>query len=109
MCKGVRFPWEVIAYCVWLYHRFTLSFREIELLMAERGVDVTYETIRTWCARFGPEYARRLRRRSPRTDDSGISMRCSSTSAESGSACGGRSISTATYSTSSSKGSGTGR
>lgn len=47
--KGFRFPREIIAHCVWLYHRFTLSFRDIELLMAERGVEVTYETIRTWC------------------------------------------------------------
>ena len=68
MYKGFRFPREVISHCVRLYHRFSLSFREIEL-MAERGVDVTYETIRTWCARFGPEYARRLRRRASRPGD----------------------------------------
>ncbi|NMM92667.1 IS6 family transposase [Rhodococcus sp. SRB_17] len=67
--KGFRFPREIIAHCVWLYHRFTLSFREIELLMAERRIEVTYETIRTWCAKFGPEYARRLRRRAPRSGD----------------------------------------
>lgn len=48
---------------------FTLSFREIELLMADRGVEVTYETIRTWCTRLGPEYARRLRRQAPRPSD----------------------------------------
>ena len=69
MYKGYRFPREIISHCVWLYHRFTLSFRDIELLMAERGIEVTYETIRTWCARFGPEYACRLRRRQPRTGD----------------------------------------
>ncbi len=64
--KGFRFPREIIAHCVWLHHRFTLSFRDIELLMADRGgVEVTYETIRTWCTRFGPEYARRLRRQTP--------------------------------------------
>ncbi|WP_411194441.1 IS6 family transposase [Rhodococcus erythropolis] len=67
--KGYRFPREIIAHCVWLYHRFTLSFRDIELLMAERGIEVIYETIRTWCTRFGPEYARRLRRRQPQTGD----------------------------------------
>ena len=67
--KGFRFPPEIISHCVWLYHRFPLSYREIELMMAERGIDVTYETIRTWCARFGPEYARRLRRRAPRAGD----------------------------------------
>ena len=54
---------------MWLYYRFTLSFREIELLMAERGIEVTYETIRTWCIRFGPEYSRRLRRRQPHAGD----------------------------------------
>ena len=67
--KGFRFPREIIAHCVWLYHRFTLSFREIELMMAARGVGVSYETIRAWCTRFGPEYARRLRRRAPRPGD----------------------------------------
>ncbi|WP_095973405.1 IS6 family transposase [Rhodococcus erythropolis] len=67
--KGYRFPREIISHCVWLYYRFTLSFREIELLMAERGVEVTYETIRAWCARFGPEYACRLRQRAPSPGD----------------------------------------
>ncbi|MDV6277941.1 IS6 family transposase [Rhodococcus erythropolis] len=67
--KGFRFPREIIAHCVWLYHRFTLSFREVELLMAERGIEVSYETIRTWCAKFGPDYARRLRARAPRSGD----------------------------------------
>ena len=56
--KGFRFPREIISHCVWLYHRFPFSYREIGLMMAERGIDVTYETIRTWCTRFGPEYAR---------------------------------------------------
>ncbi|OYD61420.1 putative transposase [Rhodococcus sp. OK302] len=67
--KGFRFPREIISHCVWLYHRFTLSFREIELLMAARGIEVTYETIRTWCAKLGPEYARRLRRHQPQSGD----------------------------------------
>ena len=67
--KGFRFPREIISHCVWLYHRFTLSFREIELLMAARGITVSYETIRAWCTRFGPEYARQLRRRTPRPGD----------------------------------------
>lgn len=58
--KGSRFPREIISYCVWLYHRITLSFGEIKLLMADRGIEVTYETIRTWFTRFGPEYAHRL-------------------------------------------------
>ncbi|MDV6278507.1 hypothetical protein R3Q06_34455 [Rhodococcus erythropolis] len=69
MYKGYRFPREIIAHCVWLYHRFTLSFREVELLMAAREIAVWYETIRTWRTRFGPGYARRLRRRALRPGD----------------------------------------
>jgi putative transposase len=64
-----RFPREIIAHCVWLYHRFTLSFRDIEELMAMRGVTLTYETIRRWCAKFGQTYANGLRRRRPRPGD----------------------------------------
>lgn len=67
--KGYRFPREIISHCVWLYYRFTLSFREIELPMAVRGVEVSYETIRAWCVRFGSEHARRLRPREPQPDD----------------------------------------
>lgn len=48
MYRGFRFPREMISHCVWLYRRFPLSFREIELLMAACGIEVTYETIRTW-------------------------------------------------------------
>jgi putative transposase len=54
---------------VWLYHRFPLSFREVEELMLQRGVIVSYETIRRWCAKFGQAYANGLRRRRPRTGD----------------------------------------
>jgi putative transposase len=61
--KGHRYPAEIIAHCVWLHHRFPLSFREVEELMLVRGVIVSYETIRQWYAKFGPEYAGRLRRR----------------------------------------------
>jgi putative transposase len=67
--KGHRYPVEVISHCVWLYHRFPLSFREVEELMLERGVTVSYETIRRWCARFGQAYANALRRRQPRPGD----------------------------------------
>ena len=67
--KGHRYPAEIIAHCVWLYHRFPLSFREVEELMLVRGVIVSYETIRQWCAKFGPEYAGRLRRRRKRPAD----------------------------------------
>ena len=51
--KGHRYPVEIINHCVWLYFRFPLSFREVEELMLTRGVVVSYETIRRWCAKFG--------------------------------------------------------
>ena len=66
---GYRFPPDIISHAVWLYHRFCLSFRDAEDLLAQRGVTVTYETIRQWCQRFGPVYARRLRRRRGRLGD----------------------------------------
>ncbi len=50
--KGFRFPQDIIAHAVWLYYRFSLSFRDVEELLAERGVVVTYETIRQWCLKF---------------------------------------------------------
>src|SRR5271157_5079266 len=68
-CKGYRYPIEVIGHAVWLYHRFALSLRDVEELMVARGVVVTYETIRSWCAKFGPAYAAQLRRRRPRPGD----------------------------------------
>ena len=61
--KGFRFPQEIIAHAVWLYFRFNLSFRDVEELLAERGVVVTYETVRQWCRKFGQTYANTLRRR----------------------------------------------
>ena len=67
--KGHRYPAEIIAHCVWLYFRFPLSFREVEELMLDRGVIVSYETIRRWCAKFGQAYANGLRRRRPRPGD----------------------------------------
>jgi putative transposase len=60
---GHRFPPDIISHAVWLYHRFCVSFRDTEDLLAQRGITVSYEAIRQWCRRFGPEYARRLRRR----------------------------------------------
>ena len=57
-----RFPIDVISQCVWLYFRFCLSYRDVEEMMAERGVIISYETIRGWCGKFGSDYARRLRR-----------------------------------------------
>src|SRR5207244_78211 len=64
-----RFPPAVIQHAVWLYLRFTLSFRDVEELLAERGLDISYETVRTWVLKFGPVIARRLRRQRPRPSD----------------------------------------
>ncbi len=61
--KRHRFPPEIIHYAVWLYYRFSLSHRDIEDLLAERGITVSYESIRLWCIKFGPRYAKRLRYR----------------------------------------------
>jgi putative transposase len=59
-----RFPDDIIRHAVWLYYRFCLSYRDVEDLLAERGVKVSYESIRRWCLRFGPTFANRLRKRS---------------------------------------------
>ena len=67
--RGYRFPKDVIAYAVWLYHRFTLSLRNVQEILFERGVIVSHETLRQWSKKFGPEYATRLRRREPRRGD----------------------------------------
>jgi putative transposase len=61
--KRHRFPPEIIQYAVWLYYRFNLSQRDIEDLLARRGILVTHESTRFWCNKFGPHYAHRLRRR----------------------------------------------
>ncbi len=60
--KRHRFPPDIISYAVWLYYRFNLSHRDIEDLLAERGITVSYEAVRLWCIKFGAKYARRLRR-----------------------------------------------
>ncbi len=67
--KRHRFPPQIIAHAVWLYARYNLSLREVEELMLDRGVDVSYETIRRWTAKFGPLIAHTLRRRQPRPGD----------------------------------------
>ena len=67
--RGYRFPPDIIRHAVWLYFRFGLSFRDVEDLLAERGVTVTYEAIRQWCLTFGLDYARRLRHRRGRQGD----------------------------------------
>ena len=63
------FPAEIISHCVWLYHRFDMSFRAVEERLFERGVVLSYETVRRWYLKFGSEYARRLRRRRARPGD----------------------------------------
>jgi putative transposase len=67
--RGYRFPREIIGHSVWLYHRFSLSYRDVEELLAKRGIIVSYETIRQWCMKFGPQYAQKLRRRQSRLGD----------------------------------------
>ncbi|MCP4999264.1 MAG: IS6 family transposase [Hyphomicrobiales bacterium] len=63
--KRHRFPAEIIQHAVWLYFRFTLSFRDVEDLLAERGLDISYESIRYWVLKFGRQYARRIDRIRP--------------------------------------------
>ncbi len=67
--KGFRYPQEIISHAVWLYFRFSLSYRDVEELLAERGIIVTYETIRQWARKFGQSYANQLRRRRARPGD----------------------------------------
>ena len=64
--RGSRCPLDVIGYAVWLYHRFTLSYRNVEELLLERGIGVTRESIRTWCITFSDLFAQGLRHREPR-------------------------------------------
>jgi len=64
-----RFPPEIISHAVWLYYRFCLSLRDVEDLLAQRGITVSYESIRQWCSKFGRDYAWRLRRREGRLGD----------------------------------------
>jgi putative transposase len=64
-----RFPPEIISRCVWLYFRFSLSYRDVEEIMAERGVIVSYEAVRDWSQKFGGIYAERLRSRAARPGD----------------------------------------
>jgi putative transposase len=66
---GYRFPAEIIGHAVWLYHLFSLSLRDVELILAERGITVSYETIRQWCEKSGAEFARKLQRRRPKPGD----------------------------------------
>jgi transposase-like protein len=70
----ILLPWtpippEIISYAVWVYHRFYMSFRDVEDLLAERGIIVSFEAIRQWCRKFGPGYAQRLKRKQGRLGD----------------------------------------
>lgn len=67
--RGYRFPAAIISHAVWLYSRFALSHRDVEDLLAERGVQVSYEAIRLWCQKFGPTFTAGLRRRRARAAD----------------------------------------
>jgi putative transposase len=64
--SGYRFPPEIIHQAIWLYFRFTLSFRDVEDLLADRGITVSYETVRRWVNHFGPMIAADLRKRRPK-------------------------------------------
>jgi putative transposase len=64
-----RFPAAIISHAVWLYHVFSLSLRDVELILSERGIVVSYETVRRWCQKFAATFADRLRRRRPRPGD----------------------------------------
>ena len=54
--RGHRFPREIIVHSIWLYFRFGVSFRDVEEMMAARGVSVSYETVRRWCEKFGKQF-----------------------------------------------------
>jgi len=71
--KRHRFPPAIIGHAVWLYFRFALSYRDMEELLAERGVIVTYETVRQWCRKFGQQYANTLHKRRPHPGDKWLS------------------------------------
>jgi putative transposase len=67
--KNHRFPGEMISHGVWLYYRFPLSYRDVQEMLLERGIDVTYEAIRQWCLNFGQDDAQQLQRQRPRFGD----------------------------------------
>jgi putative transposase len=64
-----RFPGEIISHGVWLSYRFSLSYRDVQELLFERGITVSHEAVRQWCRKFGQDYANRLRRRRPPPGD----------------------------------------
>jgi putative transposase len=75
--KNHRFPGEIISHGVWLYYRFTLSYRDAQELLFERGITVSHEAIRQWYRKFGQDYANRLRRRRPQPGDKWYLVRSS--------------------------------
>ncbi len=105
-----RFPPAIIQHAVWLYFRFALSYRDVEDLLAERGIDASYETVRRWAFKFGRVYAARIRQRRPGLRNAGIWTRSSSGSAARSTISGVPSTTTrAKFSTSSCSQGGTGR
>lgn len=92
--KRHRFPPQIITHAVWLYFRFPLSLRLVEEMLLERGIVVSYETIRRWAKKFGPEYARRLRRKQPTRNDIWHLDEVSSVSPAGSTGCGAQSIRT---------------
>jgi hypothetical protein len=68
-CRCFQYPAEVIQHAVWLYHCFSLSLQDVELILAARGIVVNYESIREWGLRFGRMFANALKRRRPRRGD----------------------------------------
>ncbi len=73
--RRCHFPGAVIAHAVWLYLRFPLSFRDVEEMLSERGVQVSYETVRRWVAKFGAQYGKEIRKRRFTVAAPGIWMR----------------------------------
>src|SRR5438270_425923 len=67
--KNHRFPGEIISHGVWLYYRVPLSYRDVQAILVERGIDVTHEAIRQWCLKFGQDYANQLKRRRAQPGD----------------------------------------
>src|SRR4029453_8513125 len=74
--KNHRFPGEIISHGVWLYYRFPLSYRDVQEILFERGIDVTHEAIRQWCLKFGQDYANPLKRRRAQPGDKWHLERC---------------------------------
>jgi hypothetical protein len=97
--RRYRFPAEIIQHAIWLYLRFMLSYRDVEELLAERGLDVSYETVRRWVLQFGPSIARKLRQGRPARARNGTSTRWSSGSPGNGCTCGAPSTTRARFST----------